>query len=149
MDKSKLEEIVKKVIMEVVQRPSASPKYTSKSGITSVRLNALKLDRFNTGREGDKVFIKDAITIQESPRLGCGLMEMNESVFDWTLRYDEIDYILEGTLEIITDDEKNIGNAGDIIYIPKNSAVKFSVPKYAKFLYVTYPANWAEQQFED
>jgi ethanolamine utilization protein EutQ len=72
-------------------------------------------------------------------------MEMKETTFDWTLRYDEMDYIIEGTLDILIDGEKITGNAGDMIYIPKDSKIQFSAPKYAKFFYVTYPANWAEQ----
>ena len=46
---------------------------------------------------------------------------------------------------VSVDGEKITGNAGDMIYIPKNSTIQFSAPKYAKFFYVTYPADWSEQ----
>jgi len=100
--------------------------------------------KFDTGKEGDKVLLKDVLTLEESPRLGCGIMEMEETSFAWTLKYDEIDYIIDGTLEIDIDGRKVTGNKGDIILIPKNSSINFTVPNYAKFMYVTYPANWAE-----
>ncbi|WP_373688798.1 hypothetical protein [Brevibacillus daliensis] len=35
--------------------------------------------------------------------------------------------------------------AGEVIFIPKNSTIQFCVPEYARFLYVTYPADWANQ----
>jgi ethanolamine utilization protein EutQ len=54
-------------------------------------------------------------------------MEMKESVFDWTLKYDGIDYIIEGTLEIIVGGRKIIGKNGDIIYIPKIEASSLAV----------------------
>lgn len=76
--------------------------------------------------------------------LACGFMEMTESEFDWTLNYDEVDYIIDGTLEIKTDSEVISGNAGDVIMIPKGSTISFSAPGYVKFFYVTYPANWSE-----
>jgi len=144
MNKDKIEEIVRKVVFEVMAREEADKKI-SKSGVMSVNLKALKLDKFDTGKDGDKVYLKDAVSLEESPRLGAGMMEMEESTFDWTLKYDEMDYIIEGSLDILIDGEKITGNAGDMIYIPKNSKIQFSAPKYAKFFYVTYPANWMEQ----
>jgi ethanolamine utilization protein EutQ len=144
MDNNTLEQIVRKVVCEVLSHKSPI-KNVSKSGVASVRVNELELDKFDTGKAGDKVFLTDALSLDESPRLGCGMMKMEETTFEWTLKYDEVDYIIEGTLEILIDGEKIVGNAGDVIYIPKNSKIQFSVPKFARFLYVTYPANWAEQ----
>ena len=71
---------------------------------------------------------------------------MIKSTFDWTLTYDEIDYIIEGKLDIIIDGRKVSGEAGDVILIPKGSKIQFSAPDYAKFIYVVYPANWQEQK---
>ena len=70
---------------------------------------------------------------------------MKESSFDWTLKYDEIDYVIDGTLEIIIGDRRVVGKKGDIILIPKDTAIKFSTPDSCRFIYVVYPANWQEQ----
>lgn len=115
-----------------------------KSGVMSVKTSTVTPERFDTSNPNDQVYLKDIFTLEESPRLGCGVMEMDKTCFDWTLKYDEIDYIIEGTLEIVIDGRKVIGNKGDVIMIPKNTAIQFSVPDHAKFLYVTYPANWEE-----
>ena len=48
---------------------------------------------------------------------------MKETTFPWTLTYDEIDYIIEGRLEILIDGRKVVGEAGDVILIPKNSKI--------------------------
>ncbi|MDR3321267.1 MAG: hypothetical protein LBS93_02375 [Synergistaceae bacterium] len=32
-----------------------------------------------------------------------------------------------------------------MLFIPKDSAIEFSAPDYAKFVYVTYPADWSNQ----
>ena len=91
------------------------------------------------------MYTKDLFTLEESRRLGCGVMEMKETTFDWTLNYDEIDYVIEGHLDIVIDGRLVSADAGELILIPKGSTIKFSVPNYARFIYVTYPADWASQ----
>ena len=151
IDSKNLESVIRKVLTEILnekggQAPSLNnPKIVDKSGIMTIHTPAIKPDPFDTGKPGDKVYLKDMVTLEESPRLGFGVMEMDKSVFNWTLNYDEVDYIIEGTLEIIIDGRKVVGHAGDVIFIPARSTIEFSVPNWARFLYVVYPANWSEQ----
>ena len=70
---------------------------------------------------------------------------MDHSAFEWTLKYDEVDYIREGCLEIVIDGNTVRGEAGDIIFIPKNSSITFKASEFARFMDVVYPANWQEQ----
>jgi len=145
IDAKLIEDMVRKIITESLSKDKCGfEKQVDPSGIMSIKLNTVKLGKFDTGKEGDDVLLKDVLTLEESPRLGCGLMEMKETSFDWTLNYDEIDYVIEGTLEVIIDGRKVVANKGEIILIPKNSKIQFSVPNYAKFMFVTYPANWAD-----
>jgi len=85
------------------------------------------------------------LTVEESPRLGVGVMEMDQTSFEWTLTYDEIDYVIDGTLELIMDGRPVRATAGQVMYIPKNTKLRFSTPDKVRFLYAVYPANWAEQ----
>lgn len=102
-------------------------------------------DRMDTGKPGDIVYTKDLFSLSESPRLGVGIMEMKDTTFDWTLNYDEVDYVIEGSLSIIINGKTVTAGPGELILIPKGSSIKFSVPNYARFIYVTYPADWANQ----
>lgn len=144
MDSKVIEEIIRRVIAEQLKGKGSEFGKTidEKSGVAVVKTQTVNPEKFDTGKEGDQVYLKDVFTLEESPRIGCGVMEMHESVFDWTLKYDEIDYIIEGTLEIIIGDRKIVGEKGDILFIPKNTAIKFSSPNYSRFVYVVYPANW-------
>ena len=72
-------------------------------------------------------------------------MEMDRTTFDWTLNYDEIDYVIEGNLTIITGEGQVSAGPGELILIPKGSRIQFSVPEKARFIYVTYPADWENQ----
>ncbi|MGD8189846.1 cupin domain-containing protein [Brevibacillus ginsengisoli] len=150
IDQKMLEELVRNIIAEKLAGQSNKDFdcHRDPSGITSVKLPTVKVDesnRMDTGKPGDIVYTKDLFTLEESPRLGCGMMEMKQTTFDWTLNYDEIDYVIEGHLDIIIDGRKVSADAGEIILIPKGSSIQFSVPDYARFLYVTYPADWASQ----
>lgn len=100
-------------------------------------------DRLDTGNAADQVYTHDLFSLSESPRLGCGLMVMEKTTFDWTLNYDEIDYVIEGSLTIRSKDGEVTAGPGELILIPKGSKIQFSVPNKARFLYVTYPADWA------
>ncbi len=147
MDRTELESMVRKIIVEMAGGGTAPgfEKHVDRSGILSVALPTVRPAPFDTGKSGDQVYLTDIVTLEESPRLGCGVMEMEESAFDWTLRYDEVDYIIEGVLEIIIDGRKVTGRKGDVIFIPANSSITFSAPCFARFLYITYPADWASQ----
>lgn len=145
IDNKALVEVIAKIVMEKMLNPETEMiKKKDKSGVMSVKGSTVECEPFDTGKTGDRVFLKDIVKLEESPRLGCGFMEMKESSFPWTLKYDEIDYIIEGTLEILINGKKVTGNAGDVIFIPMNSSIEFSAPGYVRFVYVTYPANWAE-----
>ncbi|GAA0179859.1 cupin domain-containing protein [Clostridium sediminicola] len=145
IDEKLIAEMVKKILTEKLGQKDAIQRNVDPSGIMSIKTSTVKPEKFDTGKEGDKVFLKDVLTVEESPRLGCGVMEMEESTFEWTLKYDEIDYIIDGTLEILIDGRKVVGNKGDLIFIPRDSTIQFSSPDYSRFVYVVYPANWAEQ----
>jgi ethanolamine utilization protein EutQ len=118
------------------------------SGILSIKLPEIEVaeeDLLDTGNPADIVYTKDLVSLQESPRLGCGLMVMKDTTFDWTLEYDEVDYIISGQLDVVIDGRTISAKAGEIIFIPKSSSIKFSVTGDARFIYVTYPADWQSQ----
>lgn len=148
LDKSRLEALIKEVLVQKLTGVNGIGERQVASGVMAVKVPQIKVDesnRLDTGVSSDIVYTKDLFTLEESPRLGCGIMEMKQTTFDWTLNYDEIDYVIEGTLSIIIDGKTVTAGPGELILIPKGSKIKFSVPNYARFIYVTYPADWAGQ----
>ena len=138
MDKHKLEEIIRQVLLEQLG-----------GGVQAVRVPALTVTeahRMNTGNPGDKVYTRDLFTLEQSPRLGVGIMEMTDTTFPWTLNYDEMDYVVEGRLDILCNGRHVSAGPGELIHIPKGSEIQFSVTGHARFLYFVYPADWQTQQ---
>lgn len=146
LDERQLEKLIKKVLLKELGNNKEKVKQMDPSGVGLVKGNKIDREKFDTGNPNDEVYVTDVFSLEESPRIGAGIMEMTKSTFDWELNYDEIDYIIEGTLKIIIDGREIVGHKGDVILIPKGSKIKFSAPEYAKFLYSVYPANWQEQK---
>lgn len=109
------------------------------SGVLLVRSGTVKCEPFE-GRQD--VRVKDVTDLTEAPRIAAGVMEVEKTSFPWTLSYDEFDVVLSGTLEIKVGERTYTGRAGDIFYIPKGSSIAFSSPDLARYVYVTYPADW-------
>ncbi|MGO2565095.1 MAG: cupin domain-containing protein [Brochothrix thermosphacta] len=146
IDRSAIEAIVRNLLME--NGITQSNRVVDPSGVISIKLPQLDVsedDRLDTGNPNDVVYCKDLISLEESPRLGCGLMVMKDTTFDWKLEYDEIDYIIEGRLDVIVEGRTISAGPGEIILVPKGSAIKFSVQGDARFVYVTYPADWLQK----
>jgi ethanolamine utilization protein EutQ len=136
-----IREIVAKVLQESVAGGALKPdfeKHVDPSGIIGIKSSTVKCEPF--GQDG--VTLKDVVTLEEAPRMGCGIMELDHTSFEWTLTYDEYDFVIEGTLEIEIDGRVVVGQPGDIIYIPKNSHIHFQTPNKTRYAYFVYPANW-------
>ncbi len=100
---------------------------------------------FDVKRPDMNICTTDVIGDRESSPMGAGLMSFEQGSFPWTLNYDEIDYVIEGELEIRVGDESYVGGAGDLLFIPRGTSILFCTPTRCRFLYVTYPANWTAQ----
>jgi ethanolamine utilization protein EutQ len=144
LDKKVIEEIIRQIIREEAGKPAAPRRQVDPSGVIGLDPRDAVLEPFPFPVSAERVTLKDLFTTEESPRLGAGVMELDHTSLDWTLTYDEMDYVIEGELEIIIEGRKVRAGAGQMIYIPKGTAITFSTPGKTRFLYVVYPANWAD-----
>jgi ethanolamine utilization protein EutQ len=152
ISKATLEALIREIVEERLKKGDIDPLSYSKhilpEGVAAVKVPELQVspqDRLDTGDNRDIVYTKDLFSLEESPRLGCGIMEMTDTTFDWTLNYDELDYVIEGCLKININGKSVEAKAGEMLLIPKGSKIQFSVEGHARFIYVTYPADWAKQ----
>lgn len=140
------EELIRQIVTKVIQAAAAEKqeqdfeKVVDPSGIIGIKTSTVKCEPF----EQEGVYLKDVVSLEEAPRMGCGIMELDHTSFEWTLTYDEYDYVIDGTLEIEIDGRVITGNPGDIIYIPKGSHIHFQTPNKTRYAYTVYPANWSE-----
>ncbi len=141
ISESLIRDIVERVLRETVESEKAPfEKHVDPSGIIGIKTSTAKCEPF----EQDGVALKDLVTLEEAPRMGAGVMELDHTSFEWTLTYDEYDMVIEGELEIEIDGCIVRGGPGDIIYIPKGSHIHFQTPTFTRYAYFVYPANWQE-----
>lgn len=119
--------------------PASLPPLRHVSGAARMPLDPFPVD---LGRPQMDVRATDVVTAQHGLPMSAGVMSLREGSFGWTLDYDEIQYVLEGELHITRGRERAVGLAGDVIAVPRGSTITFSTPAWAKFMYVTYPADW-------
>ncbi len=96
-----------KIILEIAGEGCGGSfeKTADPSGIPLVSIPTVSPRRSTRARR-DQVYLRTWSRLQESPRLGAASWRWRMSAFDRTLRYDEVDYIIEGTLEILIDGRK-------------------------------------------
>lgn len=144
MDRAALEALVREVLLEKLGGGIPPSHGVRAVAVPNIRVGGA--DHMDTGKSGDRVYTHDLFSLQESPRLGAGVMEMTDTTFPWTLCYDEIDYVVEGRLDVLIGGDKISAGPGEVLYIPKGRAIQFSVTGHARFLYFVYPADWQNQK---
>ncbi|MDO4492422.1 MAG: cupin domain-containing protein [Clostridia bacterium] len=136
------EDAIRAIVTEVVKTivNNEPVREVDPSGVITIRTDTVRCEPFM--QEG--VRLKDVVSLEEAPRMGAGIMELDHTSFPWTLTYDEYDLVLDGVLEIEIGGRVHTGHPGDIIYIPKGSSIRFQTPSTARYAYFVTPANWQE-----
>lgn len=130
-------------ILDSLMNPKPYVAESAENGLKVVRGNSVKFDVFDTGNPDAKVSYQELISKDEAS-MSAGLLTIDHSQFDWELTYEEIDYVIEGTLTVTIDGKTLTAYPGDVLYVPSGSKVTWGSPDKAKVFYVTYPANWAD-----
>lgn len=127
--------------------PLISKHTRSKRPVTLVKADAVRLKPFavDVGRPEMNIQLADVITGAHGSPMAAGFMTWEKGSFPWSLDYDEIDFVIDGQLEIRMGSQVVLGNPGDVIHIPRGSGIFFGSPSFARVFYVTFPADWETQ----
>lgn len=113
------------------------------NGLKVVKGSTVQMDVFETGNPDANVHYQELISKDDS-KISAGFLEIDHSSFAWELTYEEIDYVISGTLTVTIDGVTYTAKAGDVLFVPKGSKVIWGSPDCAHIFYATYPANWAD-----
>lgn len=148
------DEVVDQLILKAVEERKAgtaagavapAPAFAAQRiarGIKHVRSDSVAFGIFEGAGAENQVGLTDVVTSQDGSPMAVGYMAWESCFFPWTLNYDEVDVVLEGELHIRSEGQTVVGRAGDVIFVPKGSAIEFGTPSRVRFIYVTYPADW-------
>jgi ethanolamine utilization protein EutQ len=118
------------------KKPTASVRHVDGRSVVMERFP------YDGPEPGQDVFAADVVTSDDGSPVAAGFLTLTRGCFPWTLSYDEVQYVIEGELHIGLPSETVVGRPGDVLFIPKGTAITFGTPSWAKFLYVTFPADW-------
>ena len=93
-------------------KPYESESYAN--GLKVVRGKTVKMDVFDTGDPNATAYYQELVSKDES-HMSAGFLVIDHSEFAWELTYEEIDYVIEGTLTVTIDGKKYTANAGDVL----------------------------------
>jgi ethanolamine utilization protein EutQ len=89
-----------------------------------------------------------AISTDLSNTMGAGVAHFDDCSISWTVLYDEVIYVIDGVFRLVTNECVLEGEAGDIIWIPKGTELKYEGAE-AHIFYAVYPGNWKAIQEAD
>ncbi|MTI81609.1 MAG: cupin domain-containing protein [Firmicutes bacterium] len=134
--------IVKEVMASFQDGQAVEPiREVDSSGFQLVKGDSVVFGKFDTGTPNDSVGIKELLAKKESVNMTAGFMELDSTSFSYNQKHEEVNYVIEGTLDISINGTTYHGKAGDVMYVPKNTVVTFSTIDKVKFFYVTTPNN--------
>jgi len=108
-----------------------------KIGKESVQFKAIESGPW-AGTSLAEIFESDGDT-----KMSCGIHEIPASETDVpNPPVDDVLYILEGELEILSQGVVTKLGAGDFAYMTAGTPQKLIVPNRVKLMYVTYPCKW-------
>lgn len=125
---------------ETGRRFGPVPRLHYVSGLPTMPLGPFPVD---VRRPEMDIRLRDVVGAEQGLPIAAGVMSLREGSFPWDLDYDEVEYVIEGELHITTVDQRVVARPGDVVAVPRGSSITFGTPSWAKFLYVTYPADWA------
>lgn len=133
--------LLNKGLLDGILDPYDSQRHPN--GLKVVRGDSVKMDVFDTGNPEAKAYFQELVSKEES-HISAGFLVIDHSDFQWELTYEEIDYVIEGTLTVTIDGTTYCAHAGDVLFVPSGSKVVWGAPDKARIFYATYPANWAD-----
>jgi len=86
------------------------------------------------------------VTEAATTDLGGGFIRYQNAdgeLADWTLKYDEVLYVIEGVLEVISNGESFVARTGEVMVIPKGVTVTYRGERGTKVFFVLQPRDWA------
>lgn len=118
------------------------PESKSKAQVFKHRELVLKPSVTPTGTSS----IARVINAGISRTMGGGIEYLENASIDWTVTYDEVLFIHEGTLTIELDDGRHDCTPGDIVWLPEGTHLKYIAGERTGYFYALYPFDWAARQ---
>jgi ethanolamine utilization protein EutQ len=79
-----------------------------------------------------------------SKTMGAGIAQFDGCSIEWTVLYDEMIVVLEGTFRLRAGKDTYEAVPGDVIWIPENTPLRYEGDK-ATVCYTLFPVDWRQR----
>lgn len=93
------------------------------------------------GDESGKATLAPLIGPDLSTTIGAGLATFDDVSIAWTVLYDEVIVGIQGEFRLRTDDAVYTVGPGDVLWLPKGTALRYEGTA-ALIFYALYPVDW-------
>ncbi len=98
-----------------------------------------KAEQDFTPRDGEAVL--GLVNTSYSETLGAGIGTFEDCAYEWTVTYDEVLFIMEGELTLRVGDDAYRAGPGDVLWIPKDTALVYEAGEKVTFFYAVCPVD--------
>ena len=114
-------------------------KSSTKSPLRVARFTELEfIPRFEYGHMAELAEISSAA---DGTLMGTGICRFNNASIPWTITYDEVLTVIEGSLKLHANDEVHELGPLDSIWLPAGTELIYE-SENALVTYAAYPINW-------
>lgn len=85
-------------------------------------------------------------TAMGSTTMGAGIERLEKTRLEWTVTYDEVLFIREGELKVVSGGKTHLCRPGDIVWIPNGTTLIYDAPEACEYFYALTPVDWAKRQ---
>ncbi len=96
---------------------------------------------------GDQAEIAVVTGAEDGTPLGTGFARFHQAAIPWTVRYDEVLLVLDGSVTVETGEAALKLGPLDSAWLPKGSELTYRAQDALVF-YAIHPSNWAERDAE-
>ncbi|MGH6938660.1 cupin domain-containing protein [Hypericibacter sp.] len=112
------------------------------TGVKHFKRGEMKFDDF--GAKTGTGSIARIIGPDLSKTLGAGLAQFDGCSIEWTVLYDEMIVVLEGAFRLRVGKDVYDATAGDVIWIPENTPLRYEGEK-STVCYAVFPVDWRQR----
>lgn len=134
--------LVARIIGEVMaslnlsKQPPRLIKEVDPCGLRLAKGDSVIFENYDTGNPRDKVKIKELFNSRESSNVSAGFMTLEGTSYSTLIKHDELNYIIDGTLNCSVNGKTYIGKPGDTFFIPADTKITFSTSHNVRLFYV-------------
>lgn len=104
----------------------------NENGLKLVKGNTVSLETLETGKPGTRAYYRE---VMAKDGLSSGFLEIEDSIFDWEVAGEELNYVIEGSLSVTVKGRRFTANPGDVLHFPNGTKGVWEAKGKVKIFY--------------